>query len=436
MINKLNVQIIIYKANLYLNKFSSALKQLFVHGFFHIAGTNVANKIIAAITNILIIRFIGKYEYGVLSAAYNIYNIFILFSGFGIQSAILIFCSEKRIYTEKLSYYRYGFIAGFIASIALSAGMLCYAVIGKLGIQATKQYIIMLCILPLFNYIVQFIFIILRTRRENKKYALMQNVSSISYFLFGCIGAYIHGISGAIIGNYVSHLIVIALCLKDILPLVREKVVLSRKNKLVLWEYSIKNGLSSALNRILYLIDIAMIAYLISDPEIIASYKVAVMIPEAMSFIPTSIMVYFLPVIVKHNNDYTWLKSKIAKLLLYSGIFHAFVAAFLVIFAPYIITLLWGSEYLDSTVCFRIICVNYFFLATFRFPCTNILACLKKVNFNLILSVVSSCFNIILNYILIKNYSSYGAAIATLSTVIFISSISVPYLIYSVRRYK
>lgn len=422
--------------NLKFNNFFDELKRLFVHGFFHIAGTNVVNKLIAALTNILIIRFLGKYAYGVLGTAYNVYSIFILFSGFGIQSAILIFCSEERSDAEKFSYYRYGLIAGFIASLCLSAGMFCYAVFGKLGIQAAKQYIIMLCLLPLLDYAVQFFLIVLRTRRENKKYALMQNVSSISYFLFGCGGAYIWGIAGAIIGKYISCLIVFVLCFKNIFPLVREKIVLSRKNKLLLWEYSIKNGLSSALNRVLYLIDIAMIAYLISDPETIASYKVAVMIPEAMSFIPTSIMVYFLPIIIKHNNDYTWLRSKITRLLFYSGIFHAFVASFLVIFAPHIITLLWGSEYLDSTVCFRIISVNYFFLATFRFPCTNILAGLKKVNFNLFLSVASSCFNIIMNYILIKNYSSYGAATATLSTVLFISAISVPYLIYSVRRYK
>lgn len=418
------------------NNFWSTVRHLFARGFFHIAGTNVVNKIIAAFANILTIRILGKYAYGVLGTAYNVYSIFALFSGFGVQSAILIFCSEDRSNSEKLSYYRYGLIAGFIASLCLSVGMLCYAVFGKLGIQAAKQYVIMLCMLPLLGYAVQFSLIVLRTRRENKKYALMQNVSCVSNFLFGCGGAYIWGIPGAIIGRYVSNLIVFGLCFKDILPFVRERVVLPREKKLLLWDFSIKNGCSGALNHIIYLIDIAMIAYMISDPETIASYKVAVMIPEAMSFIPTSIMVYFLPIIVKHNDDYPWLRSKITKLLFYSGIFHAFVASMLVFFAPYIITLLWGREYLGSTVCFRIISVSYFFLATFRFPCTNILAGLKKTNFNLVLSVASACFNMIMNYMLIKNYSSYGAAIATLSTVIFISCISVPYLIYSVRRYK
>ena len=421
-----------------IQKLKSGLAGLLKKGFFHIAGTNVLNKVIAALTNILIARFLGKHNYGVFGAAFNVYNIFVIFSGLGMTGAILLFCSESRPENEKRAYYRYGIIGGFFASIVLSVGMLIYASFFELGIPESKVYIILLSLLPLIDFVMQYELIILRTQKMNKQYSLFLNLSSVTYFVFGCLGAYFWGISGTILGRYLSYAAVIILCYGKVTSFIKKDVAnmvkLTSSNIRELWVYSIKNGLSSALNQILYLIDVFLISVLIKSPETVASYKVAVLIPEGLAFIPSSIMVFLIPIVAEHNKDIKWLKNNIRKLFLITGIMNLVISLLLIILAPYIISLLWGPEYLDSLTCFRILSINYFVMGTFRMSCTNILAVLRKVNFNLVLGIVSGILDVILDYVLIKNFAGEGAAWATLLTVIFISSISVPYLVYSLKK--
>lgn len=106
----------------------------------------------------------------------------------------------------------------------------------------------------------------------------------------------------------------------------------------------------------------------------------------------------------------------------------------LIITAPLIISILWGKEYMDALVPFRILAVNYFFLGTFRITCGNVLAMLRKINVNFIISVVSGISNVVLDVILIKFYGSVGATIATLLVVILSGGIAFPYLIFYVNR--
>lgn len=421
-----------------MEKYKNALQSLINKGFFHIAGSTIINRLITAVTNILIARFLGKYYYGVFGTAYNIYSIFIIFSGLGMFNAILVYCSENRTAEGKKAYYRYGLGSGFIASIFLSVGMFLYAWFAPMSIPEAREYIIQLSVLPLLDYIMQYMLVVFRSQKQNKKYAKYINIASSSYLILGCAGAIYWGVTGTIIGRYISYAIVIVITIPSAYPFfvnkTKDTLKLSKEKIKNLWAYSLKNGLSSALNQILYLIDIALIVALVKNPEVVASYKVAVLIPEGLSFIPSSLMVFLIPIIAEHNQDGSWLRSKIKTIFLYSGIFNMLISIFLIIFAPIIITILWGPEYLDSVACFRILAVNYFVMATFRMPCTNILAVLHKVNFNLWLGIAAGILDIILDYVLINSFGAIGAAVATISTVLFISLFSMPYLISNLKK--
>lgn len=421
-----------------MTKIKEVLHKLFSKGFFHIAGSNIINRLITAITNILLARFLGKYDYGLFGAAYNIYSLFIIFSGLGMFSAILVYCSENREDNEKKAYYRYGMWSGFLASFLLSVIMFAYALFAPMGIPESKQYILLLSGLPLLDYIMQYLLVIFRSQKQNQRYAKYINIASISYLILGCTGAKYFGIIGTIVGRYISYAIVILVTLRPAYPYLnnkaKEAIVLSKDKIRELWSYSLKNGASSALNQVLYLIDVALIAALIKNPEVVASYKVAVLIPEGLSFIPSSLMVFLVPIIAEHNQDRNWLQRNTTKIFIYGGLMNLFISATLFLLAPFIITLLWGTDYMDSVPCFRILSINYFIMATFRMPCTNILAVLHKVNFNLGLGIASGVLDVVLDYVLIKNFGAIGAAVATISTVVFISSFSLPYLLKSLNR--
>ena len=86
----------------------------------------------------------------------------------------------------------------------------------------------------------------------------------------------------------------------------------------------------------------------------------------------------------------------------------------LFIAAPLIIDTLYGSNYEDACVVFRILSVNYFFSSTFRILSGNLLVTQRKLHFNLFISVISSMVNVVGDLLLVPKFESIGAAIATL----------------------
>ena len=91
-----------------------------------------------------------------------------------------------------------------------------------------------------------------------------------------------------------------------------------------------------------------MIANLIKDPILVAVYKVATIIPVALSFIPNSIVVALLPNIVQNRNNIPWLKKNIKKMFLGMGLFNLVLCCGLYLFAPIVIAVMSGKQYLSA----------------------------------------------------------------------------------------
>lgn len=115
---------------------------------------------------------------------------------------------------------------------------------------------------------------------------------------------------------------------------------------------------------------------------------------------------------------------------------NAFVAIVFIIGASSIITVFSGSQYLDAVPSFRLLVLGYAVAGTFRSLSINILAALRKVKFNIVISIISGVLDIILNYILITSYKMNGAALATLSTEIISSIIAFTVLTYTLLNYE
>ena len=116
--------------------------------------------------------------------------------------------------------------------------------------------------------------------------------------------------------------------------------------------------------------------------------------------------------------------KKLAQLFL--GI-NGLVCVGLCVFAPLIIWAIFGPKYMNVTPIFIILSVEYL-VNSARTLLGNVIAVLKKVKINLMLSVVSGFIKIGLNLILIQSLQSVGAAIATLVVSIFVATMELLYL--------
>lgn len=344
----------------------SKIKELSKRGLFHIFASSIANKFLAFFTNILIVGFLTKDDYGAFSYANTIYSIALLATGLGLASGMLQFCSERRPDEEKNSIYVYCLTRGLFANVGLCAALLLIGFLAPLGIGESGQYLVALGPLSLLDYVVFYISIMLRTVKNNKDFARLQVISSLAYFIFGCLGAWVGGVFGTIAGRYSAFLLAIVFglyCTRDLRSHFLGSGGLGSGIKKAIWGYSIPTFLTSSVNQLTYLLDVLLIGVFIQDADTVATYKVATLIPEGFLFIPTCLMTFALPYFIEHNKDRFWFSSKFIQLLLGSSVLYVLISLTLVFFAPLVISLLWGGAYSDAVVPFRILSISFFFSA-------------------------------------------------------------------------
>ena len=410
-----------------------AIKGLFRRGFFHILGSTILNKIIAFLANIAIVRILTKHDYGVFTGAFNVFFIVFLFSGMGIANGILYFCSKDIPRDEKKDFYAWAVRFGLFTEVLLSAAILVYGLFFNVGIEEMRVYILSLAPLPFFAFIFDYYTVILRAEKDNRKYSLYLNIHSALYAGLAIVGALLFGIAGTIAGRFLAYIIA------DVIGyfFCRDYADISWKGRPAgetrkdIRKYSLKAGITSALNVILYRIDVAVIAMVVADATVLASYKTGAQLPENMNFIPQCMMVYFVPLFVQHLGDGDWIRRKTKQIYAVTAAVSVAAGAAVYVLAPWIVQLLWGEAYLDAVPCMRILTLSFVVLC-FRITSTNILLSLKRAGYTMAVSIVTGTVNIGLDVLLTMKYGSIGAAWATLIVTVLAAALSFPYVLYIV----
>ncbi|MCR5340562.1 MAG: oligosaccharide flippase family protein [Saccharofermentans sp.] len=415
-----------------MNRLFQGIKKLFKTGFFHIFGANVINKALAFLSNIILLHIISKAEYGIFTYAWNIYSIVILFNGLGIATGILQLSSEHSgdyEYSNRISNYgvRFGIkIDAILVSVLLGIGLFA-----PLKIESSRPLFLILCMLPIIQLLYDLTIIILRSQKRNSEFAKLQLLNTGVLYVVAIVCSFFFRELGLVIGHYVSCAVstLVGMFLFRV-KLVSEKNEPIGDDKSPLIKISTISMFNSGLSHLLYLLDVFILG--IADPQetVLASYKAATLIPTALAFIPSALMIYIYPYFAQHRTDKEWCRYQYKKLLFFFGAFNMCVSAILVVFAPVIVKIGFGDKYLDCIPVFRILAINYFISATFRTISGNLLVTQRALKFNLFVAVFSSAVNAVADYFFIIWWGSIGAAIATVSVVVISSILSTSYLLY------
>lgn len=412
------------------------IKKLFSSGFFHIIGSSAANKIISFLSSFVLVRILTKSEYGTYTYAWNIYSLLVLMSGMGIDSAVLQMMSERsgdEQYGKRISAFgmRFGLAVNFFLSLLI----LFIGLFADLKIAAARGLLIMLCALPLLQVIINIASANLRATRKNKEYAGLMLINSILILVFSVMGSIIFRETGMVLAQYCACLISVLLCLFFYKAVwLRADRTLDREERTPLLKIAFISMLNNSLAQLMYLLDVFVLGIVDPQETILASYKVATVIPTALTFIPASLVIYIYPYFAQHKDDKKWCMQHYKKLITAFGIFNLAVSLIMFLLAPFIVRIVFGKQYLDCVTVFRLLSINYFFSGTFRIISGNLLVTQRKLKFNLLVVVVSSSFNILFDWIFIKQWGSVGAAIATIGVVFISSVMSTSYLVCTFRK--
>lgn len=410
-----------------LREIPKKLKWLYDAGMLHILSSSFFNKACTFVGNVFVVRILTKAEYGTFGYADSIMAFIINFAGLGMTSGVLQFCSEQRDEREKLAYAKFGLNFGVLSSFVLSVGCLVYGAFGSFSIHGSKLVFMVYSFYPVTYFLFSYYSVVFRYRKENKKYAFLTNINAVIYAVVEIIASYFVNEFGMVVALYLSTIIASMVGMRYMKKNMNPgEFRLNREQKLGIIRYSSYSFLSYAMTNLLLVLDIFLIGTLIADPATLAVYKIAVTIPLTMMIVPNSIVVFVYPYFAEHQKEYDWLKANFKKLIGNSIMVNFLISASLIIFAPFIISTIWGQAYMDAVTPFRILSLNYFVQGTFRFTTINIMNALNRVEVVLIANIAAVVIDLGLDLWLIPRYGMIGAAVATLSTVTITTLILLP----------
>ena len=404
-------------------------------GFFHVFISTFLNKGITFLAGIVLVRLLSKEAYGTFSYAYNIYSFFMLATGMGMGSAILQVCSEEINVEKKDQLYQYGCTFGIIFDVFLACIMLIVALMIPLPISGANLLLATMALLPLVQLVPSLQMTFLRTELRNKEYAKSTNLQTVFIAGLTMLLCVFFKEYGRILALYIASIITMFFIryIYGVNVSVR-KPNLEKKYQNDMIRIAVISMLNTGLSELMYLIDIYVLGFTLADEQAIAIYKVSTIIPTALSFIPLAVVTYAYPYFAKNRENKKWMKKISICSYVSLGLLNLIIGILLVFLAPYILTVVYGKEYLDAVNCFRILGLNYTISGTFRVFSGNILVSQRKLMFNFVVALMSSIINIVLNILFISLWGIEGAAIATLITSTITGILNTGYLCIVISR--
>ena len=424
-----------------IKKLFEKIQQFAKEGLFHIFGSRVISQVGALISSMVVVLFLEKAEYGHYVSANNIYSYPAIFVGMGMASAIMQFCSEKVSEDRKNAIYRHALLTGNGANILVAlvtAGLALWKY--QTGKPEVAFYLLLLCALPFVSYADSYSQTVLRVKLENKVFSYANIAFSVALLLGNIVLTKLFDVPGLIYSRYLSIFISAAFCMtalrKDrfFAAMGENRERLDRTEKNQINSYAFVCAITNFASVVLTLLDITCLDLVLDDPTVLADYHVAVAIPAACIFVPSSLMTFFYPKLVNAisstKKEGLSCTLQIAKV---SAVVNGFVFLCLIVFAPLIIWIIYGEKYLNVVPMFRVLSVNYLIHCASNIT-GNMIAAMKKVKINLAIAVFSGLLNVCLNLTLIPILGAIGAAVATVTVSAVVAALDFLYLWRTFRK--
>lgn len=392
------------------------------------------NKFLMLLSNVLIIRFMDSTDYGVFTYAYNIITIVAIISTLGIDTAMMQFCCEDRPLEERPSIAKYAFYVGITANCVFSVLTIIAALILPLSIPEGKSVLMAMAFLLPIMSVLNYQKYWLRIAKENRKFGILTNISSVTYLVGSLALITLLGLNGAVAGRYIGFILPIfagVVFTKKYTKEIFKAPQLDKNNAKKVLKYGLTIAMTNGISELLYYLDVYVVGLVTTDPVSIAYYKSATVIPRVLTSLPAILMIFIYPYFAFNKDRYRWVKKNVLLLQAVLAPICILTAFMFIVFAPQIMTGLYGSEYIAAVLPFRILVVSAVFSAVFRTIAGNVLAMLGRVKENFYMGCIECVLNIIFDYILIKAYGGVGAAIATLSITVISSIMCNAYLYYN-----
>lgn len=410
-------------------------------GLFHIFGSKMVAQVGGLISSVIVIRHLEKIDYGSYVDAVNLYSYPAVFMGLGMTNVIIQYCSEKVTEARRNAIYRHALLAGNAANIlvALVTAALAYWQYRN-GEPQTAFYMLLMCGLPFINYADSYAQTVLRVKQKNQVFANANTIYSIVLLIANIALTRLFDVPGLVFSRYAAYFVATVICMRALWQERFFGKVMSTKERLEtpdrrqINNYAFICAITNFTSTVLTLLDVTCLDLVMHDPTVLADYHVAAVIPNACTFVPSCLMVFFYPKLVAAISDGKEAGRKyLFQLAKVYAVVNGIVCLGIAVCAPLLIWIVYGEKYMNVIGLMQILNLNYLAHCV-RNLMGNVIAAIKKVKMNLLFAAISGVLNICLNLLLIPWLGASGAAIATLIVTLTVAAMDCTYVLRYFRK--
>ncbi len=407
------------------DKLWEGIKTLHKRGFFHIIAGSTLAKIAGFVSVFFLPRFLSKADYGLLTYVENIRNYVMLFNGIGITNATLRFCAQQGSDEEKKGYFVAPLKIGIFADVFLIVLTTAAFLVIPFPYEGARFQLVISSCLPIFYFLFTDIQLLLRATFQNQRYSVYNFTYSFLLMIFQIVFAVLWGVTGVMIGKYLSMALCVLmgyLLIRD-LPMMKVKAIKLDWHEIkTIIRFGIVMLTASATSTVMSYNETFIVGQLLKDEELLAEYRVAANILSISLFLLEALLVFILPYFIQHIKDKQWIWENYKKLFVINGTVMTLFHLGLFIFAKLYLFIFAGPEYMGAVSLVRMFLVASWIQAVFRGISGNILAVTGEEKFNLKINIVFVVVHAVIDIAAVSLLGIYGAAIA-LIVVYFLSGL-------------
>ena len=422
----------------YYSIYRMNIVKIWEKGAFHIFFGSFLTKFVVFFGSIFLVRILNKSDYGLLSYVENLYGYFFIFAGYGLANALLRYIILGDTFEKKYSYFYYTTSKSFLFNFCLILIVFLFTRFFIFPIEFSKaKFLLSLIAISIpFHYLSTSSSLAFRAMMDNKYYAILTFLSSSFIILFKYLGAKFNGVEGAIIGKIVVNFIfgifiTILFYIKYFKGVSLYK--LGKDEKKEIDQFSFQYMITSGIWIIFMLNDIFLLGYFTGNPNIVAEYKVAYVLPANLSLISTSIGIFIAPFFVKHEKDNNWVWKNFLKTLFVNNLIIIPIVLILLLFTRPIIKIFFGLNYINIVPIVRLLSISSFINSGFRYIVAHLLSSMGKINSTMFISIFGVIVQIFLNIILLPKFGVIGICI---TSIIVYSLMAIFLFAFFIKTYK
>ena len=395
---------------------------------FYVFLSFLIEKLVMLINIIFIVKMIPQDEFGRITLIASIVAFMSPWSGFGSLQVLMKFGAGENDEQIKQDLSRKLLRNGMVYQFLLALIFIAVANIYTLKFEQL-EWIILLFAVRLFGMFFQsHLTIDYRINGKNKKFAFLNIFINCIGLLLTFILTIYYGAIGYMVSLAIAPFLSLFFYSKNIIQKAVNQI--TSMNWKAMWRYGRMESLAYFASELLFSIDIAMIALFMLDKDI-ALYKVAIILPMNLLFLPTILFQTDFPRIIQNCHDKNFLKFYIKnyyKIFIPLGVIIVFGSYFL---KDWLIKLFFNQTYLLGDKVFFIVTIAVVLGMLFRILYINLNSTIGRSDWNVRVSILSIISLVIFDAFLIPSYGIEGAAFGMLFTFV----ISGLYACYLFRKY-